>query len=127
MKSYSKAVEIPVPAAAQAADANGSHRARLLNSMTSVVIELKKSGGKIDESIYRMPQTATWQDVEPFFKSKLESSGWQKDGTVPAEGMDYRLGVWKNGTSHDKQTIAVALIDAGDVETNFLVVFLAGD
>lgn len=113
--------EIPLPPGAETSAIDGRYEVELDGATNSILSDLKKSYAKTQEKILFLPPPAEASKIFEFYAPKMSEKGFKKDESVPLQGRNYQLNVWKN----DGQAIAVAVIDAGKDADGKAIKFLA--
>ena len=113
--------EIPVPPEAKAGTISGRYEVELDAATNTILSDLKKSYSKTQEKILFLPSEIDAAQIFGFYAAKLSEKGLTKDYSVPLQGRNYQLNVWKKGG----QAIAVAVIDAGRDADGKAIKFLA--
>ena len=113
--------EIPLPPGAETRAIDGRYEVELDGATNSILSDLKKSYTKTQEKILFLPPPTEASKIFEFYAPKMSEKGLKKDESVPLQGRNYQLNVWKN----DGQAVAVAVIDAGKDAEGKAIKFLA--
>lgn len=121
--------EIPVPPEARQGTVDGRYEVELDAATNAILADLKKNYSTVNEKILFLPSDADASKIFAFYEPKMTEKGFSKDESVPAQGKNYQINVWRNDGWLGGETVAVAVIDAGkDVDgkaIKFLAVFRA--
>ena len=114
--------EIPIPPEARQGTIEGKYEVQLDAATNTILSEMKKSFGQINEKILFLSSESEAAKVFEFYAPKLSERGFTKDDkSIPPQGKNYQLSIWRN----QGQTVGVAVIDAGRDADGKAIKFLA--
>jgi hypothetical protein len=120
-KAYMNIDEVPVPPEAKSGTIDGRYEVTLDAATNTILTELKKSYSKTQEKILFLNAEADVTKIFGFYTGLLAEKGLVKDESVPLQGRNYQLSVWKKGD----QAVSVAVIEAGKDADGKPIKFLA--
>jgi hypothetical protein len=78
-------------------------------------------GQKLDQKIFTLPQTASWDQVKSFYSDKLSGSGWSSTSLPIPDNEVTQMSLWTRGT----QSLTVMRLTEPISKDTFLLFSLA--
>lgn len=117
--------EIPLPPEAREKSINGSYEAALDRATGRILKNLKQTHRNVGERILSLPSNVEASEIFEFYNQNLGAKDFASDASGAQNGGDYRLSMWQKSGWLGSQSVAVAVIDAGEDSEGKPIKFLA--
>ncbi|MBK9944137.1 MAG: hypothetical protein IPP13_21255 [Kouleothrix sp.] len=93
----------------------------IADTLAKNVQQAGSMGANIDQTIFTLPQGASWDQVKQFYTDKLGSDGWQSTNLPIPDNDVFKMANWRRGS----QNLTVAQLTEPVKNDTFLLFSLA--